>query len=100
MTNIEQVPAPDWSSWLDEHGGAVLDVRLPGEWAQGTLPGALRISLQDLPASLDRLDPTTPLLLICRSGNRSNVAARFLADRGFVRVANAAGGMRAIGAAV
>ena len=98
-TTVEQVPPSHWQSWLDEHHGLVLDVRLPEEWARGTLPGAMRISLQDLPASLDLLDPNTPLLLVCRSGNRSDLAARFLADRGFVRVANAVGGMRAAGAA-
>lgn len=93
IDGIEQVPAASWQAWLDHHGGLAIDVREPDEWAQGTFPGAELISLRDLPAESARLDPSTPLLLVCRSGNRSQAAAQFLTLLGFERAANGAGGM-------
>lgn len=94
---IEQVPARQWESWIESNDGVVLDVREPDEWALGTLPDAVLISLRDLPAGLDRLDPATPTLVVCRSGNRSQQAAAFMKMSGFETAANMAGGMQALG---
>ncbi len=94
---IEQVPAEDWQDWVGDRQGVVLDVREPYEWEMGTLPGAIRIRLGELPDSLDDLDPATPTLIVCRSGNRSQQAAVFMKMAGFEEPANMAGGMKALG---
>jgi rhodanese-related sulfurtransferase len=95
-TTIEQVMASDWQSWARDHDATVLDVREPHEWAAtGVLPGSELISLGELPRSLDRLDRSKPLLVVCRSGNRSQTAAEFLTAAGY-RAANLAGGVLAI----
>ena len=99
QTAIEQVPASGWSRWQEATGGALLDVREPLEWAQGTLPESTTLSLSHLPAGLDQLDPEQPVLVICRAGNRSQLAAQFLANNGFHHVANLAGGLKQIGLA-
>ncbi|MPZ53877.1 MAG: rhodanese-like domain-containing protein [Acidimicrobiia bacterium] len=96
MSAIEQVPAEDWETWTDENDGLVLDVRNPDEWGAAILPGVEKISLPDLPTNLDRLDKDTPLLVMCRSGNRSQQAAKFLQAHGY-QAANAAGGMKSLG---
>ncbi len=96
---IEQVSAAEWQRWVAEHDAVVVDVREPEEWAMGVLPGSERISLASLATVLDRFDRSCALLMVCRSGNRSQVAARFLAANGFARVANLAGGVRAAGVA-
>lgn len=93
---IEQVPAANWHSWVQANTATVLDVREPVEWAQGTLPDAELIPLNDLPGRTTDLDSSKPVLLVCRSGNRSNMAARFLAQAGF-QTANLSGGMLALG---
>ncbi len=99
-TTIEQVPAADWNRWVTQRRGVILDVREPIEWqTTGVLPDSQLISLAELPAALDRLDRDTPILVVCRSGNRSQQAAEFLARRGFRQVANLAGGLAALGAA-
>ncbi len=99
-TTIEQVPALQWQRWVTDTGGVIVDVREPLEWqTTGVLPGSELISLAELPAALGRLDRETPVLVVCRSGNRSQQAAEFLAARGFRRVANLAGGLAALGAA-
>lgn len=95
---IEQVPAAKWRSWVENNRATVLDVREPAEWNLGTLPDAELIALNDLPRRTADLDRDKPLLIVCRSGNRSNMAARFLAQTGFT-AANLAGGMVALGQA-
>lgn len=99
MFNVEQIPAHSWRSWLDANRGLLIDVREPHEWAAGTLPDAERISLGVLPYRMHQLDKDRPVLLVCRSGARSNQAAEALAMAGFRRVANLAGGMAALGLA-
>jgi rhodanese-related sulfurtransferase len=99
MNQVEQVPARGWRSWVDANRGQVVDVREPDEWANGTLPEAQRISLGTLPHQLHALDRDKPVLLVCRSGARSNQAAQALAMAGFRRVANMSGGMLALGMA-
>jgi rhodanese-related sulfurtransferase len=100
MMGIEQVAAAEWSAWIAETGGTLVDVREPHEWRLGTLPGATLISLADLPSAIGTtLDPETPMLIVCRSGNRSQVAAAFLTRSGFRRAANLTGGMKALGVA-
>ena len=94
---IEQVAAPKWKTWLEENEGFVLDVREPMEWAHGTLPDSTMISLSFLPGSLGQLNPDQPILVVCRAGNRSQLAAQFLQRNGFKRAANLNGGLMSIG---
>ena len=98
-TKIEQVPAREWKTWADEHDAVVLDVREPAEWAQGILPDAVTMAMSRIKTEWQRLDPATPVLVVCRSGNRSNSVARALTNAGFTRVANLSGGMVALGMA-
>ncbi len=96
---IEQVPAADWQRWIEENDGVLLDVREPMEWATGTLPDSTTIALSFLPGSLTRLNPEQAILVVCRAGNRSQLAALFLQRNGFARAANLSGGLTSIGLA-
>ncbi len=96
---VEQVPSARWREWAQANDATILDVREPHEWARGTLPGSRLVSLGSLPTSLGHLDRTKPTLVVCRSGNRSDSAARFLAGAGFAKVANLAGGLVPLGLA-
>jgi len=99
MSDVEQVPAHQWAEWRTEHRAVVLDVREPMEWMSGTLPDAEKIALSTIAQDWQRLDPKEPVLVVCRSGNRSQSVAEALANAGFTRVANMAGGMLALGMA-
>ena len=96
---IEQVPAADWQTWSSDNDAVILDIREPFEWTQGTLPGSETVQMMALPARLAELDPSTPLLIVCRSGNRSLMVAQYLASNGFEKVANLFGGLKALGMA-
>ncbi|MCY0944915.1 rhodanese-like domain-containing protein [Streptomyces antarcticus] len=63
----------------------VIDVRTPGEYASGHLPGAVNIPLDRIAPSLPRLRRAAEdkgLLLVCATGARSENAARTLASHG------------------
>jgi rhodanese-related sulfurtransferase len=74
-------------------GAAVLDVREPAEWNAGRIAGAVWIPLGELGARLGEV-PDGPLVVVCRSGVRSDLAAEALRERGW-DAANLAGGMLA-----
>jgi len=73
----------------------VLDVREPWEYQMGHVPGARLIPLGELSRRLGELDPEQPIAVICQSGNRSQSAAALLAQKGFKKVYNVAGGTSA-----
>jgi rhodanese-related sulfurtransferase len=99
MSTIENVPAQEWSTWIEENQGALLDVREPFEWEGGTLPGAILISMGEIPERLPDLDQQKSWLVVCHSGARSQQVAMYLSMNGFGKVANLAGGMKAVDAA-
>lgn len=97
MSMVESVDAPDWQTWIADSGGRILDIREPWEWEKGTLPDSMLISMGEIPGRMDELDTEQALLVVCRSGSRSHQVALYLAMNGFTRVANLAGGMKALG---
>jgi rhodanese-related sulfurtransferase len=72
----------------------VVDVRHPNEWAAGHIEGALHIPGDYIFDRVGELDPTRPVVTVCRSGSRSAEAAKELAGEGF-DVQNLNGGMDA-----
>jgi rhodanese-related sulfurtransferase len=70
----------------------LVDVRNPGEQAEGVMPGAIRLPLAALLGRLDELDPSATTVVYCAGGYRSSIAASALAARGFARVADILGG--------
>ncbi|MET7290495.1 rhodanese-like domain-containing protein [Streptomyces sp. NPDC005573] len=67
------------------HELTVVDVRTPGEYASGHLPGAHNIPLDQLDRALDALRTAAgrgDLLVVCASGARSATACERLAAHG------------------
>ncbi len=74
----------------------VLDVRTPAEFAAGHIPGAHSIPVDELEDRLGELPPRDRTLLVtCAAGGRSTAACEVLAERGWTRMLNLAGGMHA-----
>jgi len=73
----------------------VVDVRGHAEWEAGHLPGATNIPLGYLADRVDELPTDRLILLQCRSGARSSIAASVLETRGITNVANLTGGFTA-----
>ncbi|MDE2234407.1 MAG: cyclic nucleotide-binding domain-containing protein [Gammaproteobacteria bacterium] len=64
-------------------GGQWLDVRLPSEFEQQHLQGALNMPLYTLRLKFDHLDPNRRYVVCCDTGRRSSAAAFILGERGF-----------------
>lgn len=71
----------------------VIDVREREEWDTGHMPEATLVPLSELEQRRNELDPATPVVIVCRSGRRSLVAAEYLAQLGFRTARSLAGGM-------
>jgi rhodanese-related sulfurtransferase len=74
-------------------GAALIDVRMPDEYAEVRVPGAVLVPLPELPDRIAELPAGDPLHVICRSGARSMRACELLAATR--SVVNVAGGTMA-----
>ena len=83
---------PDGLQELQCGALVLIDVRTDREVERGLIPGALHIPLHMLPARLQEIGTGCPVVLYCQSGVRSAQASIFLADNGWERVYNLAGG--------
>lgn len=75
-------------------GGRVLDVREPGEYLAGHVPGAELVPMGQVASRLGELPRGVPLYLICATGNRSLAMTAFLIRAGF-EAYSVAGGTQA-----
>jgi rhodanese-related sulfurtransferase len=74
----------------------IVDVRDSKEWAaDGHLPGARLVPLEQLRASPKALLPRDGILFVCAAGMRSQTAARIAAGLGYAQVYSLSGGTRA-----
>lgn len=73
--------------------GLILDVREAAEFAFGHIPGAKSIPMGELAARMEELNKDKAIYVICRTGTRSDMAAKQLADAGFKKVYNVLPGM-------
>ncbi len=73
----------------------ILDVREPFEIVLAPFPGATHIPMGDIPSRLTELDPDRETVVVCHHGVRSAQVAMYLAQMGFERVLNLAGGIDA-----
>ncbi len=75
-------------------GAKLVDVRENNEWTAGHAPQAVHMPLASLESKATRLSKNKPVLVICRSGNRSRTGAKKLRALGYDAF-SVSGGMRA-----
>lgn len=69
---------------LPQDGSVTLiDTRTQGEYARGHVDGFINIPVDDLRESLENIDKSKPVYVMCQSGLRSYIACRILAGEGF-----------------
>ena len=84
---------------LYQDGVFFLDVRTQEEWDDFHAPGTTLIPLDELESRLNELPEDEPIVVVCRSGNRSQVGRDILLSNGFEQTSNMSGGMNAWSAA-
>ena len=78
-----------------ERNALIIDVREPNEYTQIRAVGAVLVPLGQLSGRIDELPRDRELLMMCRTGGRSQNATQFLQANGFENVTNVSGGIRA-----
>jgi rhodanese-related sulfurtransferase len=98
FTSAPRLTPQDCAARVRAGEALLIDVREPGEWAEGVAQHAKLLSLGDLTGSRAQWQPLLTeasgreIFLYCASGGRSGMAVRILAAEGF-RAANT-GGLR------
>ena len=93
LEEIEQMTVHE----IKNEGAAlqIVDVRAPGEWEKGHIPGAVHIFLPELRKKSSRLDKTKPIAIYCDSGYRASIGASILKQESFRSVRNVPGSWQA-----
>jgi phage shock protein E len=81
-------------SYLGVKPAVIIDVRTPEEFAAGHLDGAVNIPYEQIAKGINTIPSLTkssPILIYCRSGRRSAIAAQSLEQLGFQRVYDGGG---------
>ncbi|WP_448568634.1 rhodanese-like domain-containing protein [Thermus sp.] len=84
---------PEEAKRLYEEGVPFVDVREVEEYAQARIPGAALLPLSEFMARYGEIPKDRPVVLYCRTGNRSWQAAAWLASLGYDQVLNLEGGI-------
>lgn len=66
-----------------DDAGVIVDVREPGEYREGHIPGAVNIPMGQLSSRLSEIDQQRPVYVVCASGNRSSAMTDVLTAAGF-----------------
>ena len=71
-----------------EEGYIILDVRTQEEYDQGHIPGAIVISHEEIAEKAEKMltDKDQLILVYCRSGRRSKIAAEALVELGYTNI--------------
>ncbi len=74
----------------------ILDVRTPEEYREGHIKGSILIPVQDLEKEYTKISDHihNPVLIYCRSGNRSVTASNILVSKGFKNLYHMKGGIK------
>ncbi|WP_224749521.1 rhodanese-like domain-containing protein [Polycladospora coralii] len=97
MRTFEELEASKLSKLKNEERDQYIwvDVRTEEEYAEGHIPNTIHIPHDEVEARVTELESykEKELILVCRSGRRSEYAAEILAEKGFKNLYNFKGGM-------
>ncbi len=91
----EVINLEDFQAKVDgEESISIIDVREPAEFAFGHIPGSVNIPLGELDERMNEVESNDEeIYVICRTGNRSDLAAQKLTSNGYKKVKNVVPGM-------
>lgn len=91
------IDVTEFKNKMKEKDIVILDVRTPGETAQGKIEGTIEIDIRssDFQEKIKELDKDKTYLVYCRSGRRSVTACNIMEKVGFKKTYNLLGGFNA-----
>ncbi|MCM3340363.1 MBL fold metallo-hydrolase [Paenibacillus sp. MER TA 81-3] len=93
LQSYAEVTPADIAGKVSEGEVVVVDVRSGAEWEEGRIPGARHILLGTLPQRIREVPADKPVLVQCRTGMRSAIAAGIMQAHGIANVMNLQGGI-------
>ena len=95
LSGVKQTGPQEAVMLMNHEDALILDVRENSEFADGHIGKAKHIPLGSVGKRLNELEKfkERPIVVVCRSGNRSSSACRTLRKAGFPNVSNLNGGM-------
>ena len=95
--NIQEISPQETAAALDRGDTLLIDVRDPGEWQEGHIPGTKNFSRGTVELEIEEAAPdlSTPIITHCGGGGRSALAAESLQHMGYTNVKSMAGGFKA-----
>ena len=96
---VSKAPLPDTISVAEtaakrDAGAFILDVRTQEEWNEYHIPGSTLITLDQLETRLNEVPKDKEVVVVCRSGNRSQPGRDILKNAGFPQVTSMSGGLK------
>ena len=73
----------------------IIDVREEWELGESKLPNIVHIPMDEIPMSLDQIPEDKPVVIVCRTGSRSDQVSFWLEGNGYGNIINLDGGMNA-----
>jgi hydroxyacylglutathione hydrolase len=93
---IPQIDVDELHRWMEEKKDVqVVDVRRPGEFSSGHVPGAINIPLDEFAKSDFHFKSDRPVAVICAGGYRSSLASGIFQSTGVQKLFNVVGGTSA-----
>lgn len=93
---VQLITAADFNKVKIEKNAIVIDVRTPGEVAEGYIDGATKfidVNGANFATEIAKLDKSAEYIIYCRSGARSMNASNYMVQNGFSNVYNLQGGI-------
>ena len=81
--NLPAFVSVDEAHQMYQEGTFMLDVRTPEEWNEFHAPNTTLIPLDELASRVNELPKDQPIVVVCRSGNRSQTGRDILLQAGF-----------------
>lgn len=94
MPAFQELTIDDYRQRFADNGEdyMLVDVRMDDEYEDGHLPGAVNIPLPEIQSRLDEIPEDKPVVVVCRTQNRSEMGAMILSKSGYADVYMILGG--------
>lgn len=95
MFGVQRISTPEAVRLVNHEKAVIVDVREPDEYRSGHIPNAINVPLSGFGGSLRQLEKykSRPVIVCCRTSQRSARAAVTLRQNQFVNVQVLAGGI-------
>ncbi len=95
MNGIPEIQLDEAKNKLDQKECVFVDIRDPGSYQAGHIPGAVHLHDGNVQEFLNSADKEREVIVYCYHGNSSLGAVGFFLENGFKNVASMSGGFEA-----